>query len=94
MSDLLIEVSTTIPSMEEMRPRLDAALHKQFPGGLLQRKWDGDVLTLSGPGASGSVVLEGGKLVGRADLKPPASMMRGTIEEKMGAAFREAAQGD
>ena len=91
MSDLTIEYETTKASMADIRPTLDAALKKQFPGGMLQRKWDGDVLVLSGPGASGSITLEGGKLVGKASLKPPASMMRPVIEQKVAAAMKEAA---
>lgn len=90
MSQITIEFDTTRSSMSEIRPILEAALQKQFPGGMLKRKWDGDVLVLSGPGASGSITLEGGKLVGRADLKPPASMMRPVIEEKVTAAMQEA----
>jgi len=91
MSDLTIEVETAAGSMEELRPRLDAALQKEFPGGMLQRKWAGDVLELSGPGAKGSIVLEPGRLVGRAALGPPASLMRGVIEQKIGSALRAAA---
>ena len=91
MSDLTIEFDTSKAGMAEIRPTLDAALKKQFPGGMLRRQWDGDVLTLSGPGASGSIIFEKGKLVGRAQLKPPASMMRPMIEEKITAAMQEAA---
>ena len=90
MSQITIEFDTTKSSMSEIRPILEAALQKQFPGGMLKRKWDGDVLVLSGPGASGSITLEDGKLVGRADLKPPASMMRAVIEEKVTSAMKEA----
>ncbi|MEM9558047.1 MAG: polyhydroxyalkanoic acid system family protein [Acidobacteriota bacterium] len=84
--------ATAATSMDQLRAALDAALQKQFPGGMLQRRWDGDVLRLSGPGADGRVVLENGQLVGRADLKPPASMMRPVIEEKMSTALRAAAE--
>ena len=76
-----------------IQPRLDAALHKQFPGGMLRRRWNGDVLELTGPGAAGSVVLEEGRIVGRATLKPPASLMRPVIEQKIGTALKEAAGG-
>ena len=86
----MIEVETAAGSMEELRPRIDAALQKEFPGGMLQRKWAGDVLELSGPGAKGSIVLEAGRLVGRAALGPPASLMRGVIEQKIGSALRAA----
>jgi hypothetical protein len=91
MSELMIEVPTAKGTMEELRAGLDAALAKEFPGGMLGRKWEGDVLRLSGPGASGSIELVDGKLVGRADLRPPASMMRGLIEQKVGSAMRVAA---
>ena len=91
MSELTIEIPTAKSTMEEIRPALDAALAKEFPGGMLGRKWEGDVLRLSGPGASGSIELESGKLVGRARLGPPASMMKGLIEQKVGSAMRVAA---
>lgn len=91
MSDLEMSYPTDAPSIDALRPALDEALRKQFPGGMLQRRWDGDVLRLTGPGADGSVVLEDGRLVGRAALKPPASMMRSVIEQKVGAALEEAA---
>ena len=91
MSDLNIEVKTAHGSMEEARPRLDAALQEQFPGGMLQRRWEGDVLQLSGPGASGSIVYEAGRLLGQATLKPPASLMRPVIEKKITTALEKAA---
>lgn len=91
MSDLEIKVATPKSGMDEVRPALDAALKKQFPGGMMKTRWDGDVLHLSGPGAQGTVVHEAGHLVGRAALKPPASMMRAVIEEKVSKALNEAA---
>lgn len=91
MSELVIEVPTQLGSMEELRAKLDAALQKQFPGGMLQRRWEGEILQLSGPGAKGSIVFAAGQLVGRAQLGPPASMMKGLIEQKIGTAMREAA---
>ncbi len=87
MSEVKIEVETKFASIGELRPVLDAALREQFPGGMLQRKWDGDVLRLSGPGAEGSITLEGGKVVGLANLRPPASLMRTMIESKISAAL-------
>lgn len=87
MSELLIEKPTTCSSMAEAKPQLDAALQQEFPGGMLQCRWEGDVLHLSGPGAQGTIVYEDGRLVGRADLKPPASMMRPVIEKKITAAL-------
>jgi hypothetical protein len=91
MSELTIEVATARASMAEAKPHLDAALHEQFPGGMLRRRWQGDVLELSGPGASGSIVYEDGRLVGRAALTPPASLMRPVIEQKISAAMKKAA---
>ena len=81
--ELTIEVPTARATMTELRPLLDAAFQKEFPGGLLQRKWNGDVLELSGPGAKGTIVLEPGRIVGRATLGPPASLMRTMIESKV-----------
>ncbi len=81
----------TAKSIEQVREALNSALQREFPGGLLQRRWEGDVLVLSGPGAKGSIVLEDGKLIGRAELAPPASLMRGMIEQKVGAALKDAA---
>lgn len=91
MSDLEIKVATSKPGMDELRSALDAALKKQFPGGMMKSSWDGDVLNLSGPGAQGTIVFNGGHLVGRATLKPPASMMRGVIEDKVKKVLTEAA---
>jgi len=88
MSELVIEVVTTRTSMAELRPGLDDALAKEFPGGLLQRRWNGDVLELSGPGAQGTIVFSEGRLVGRATLGPPASFMRAMIEQKVGAVLQ------
>ncbi len=86
----MIERPTNITSTDELRPILDGALAQQFPGGMLQRKWEGDVLHLSGPGAKGTIQLEDGKVVGRAQLSPPASMMRGLIEQKISQALEAA----
>lgn len=92
MNPLEIEVTTAKETMEEVRPALDAALQEAFPGGMLQRRWEGDVLHLSGPGAKGTISLEAGRLVGRAELGPPASLMRQMIEEKITGAMRKAAE--
>ena len=93
MNDLHLEFETPKSSMEEIRPALDAALQKEFPGGMLRRTWDGEILRLTGPGAEGTIEFDGGKLVGRARLGPPASLLRSTIEQKVGAAMRVAAGG-
>lgn len=91
MSELVIEVRTGKAGMAEIRPALDAALQKHFPGGMLQRRWEDDVLHLSGPGARGTVRYVDGCLVGRAELRPPASLMRALIEEKVSAALQAVA---
>lgn len=91
MSELRIEVPTGRSSMAELRPAIDAALQNDFAGGLLQGKWDGDVLRLSGPGAEGTLTYEAGWLIGRADLRAPASLLRPLIEQKMSSALAKIA---
>ena len=91
MADLEIIVETTKTSMADIRSELDAALAEEFPGGMLKRSWQDDVLQLSGPGAHGHISYHEGRLMGEAHLGPPASMMRGTIEKKISAAMRRAA---
>jgi hypothetical protein len=91
MSDLTIEVETAKSSMGEIRPAIDAGLKEEFPGGMLKWSWDGDVLHLSGPGAKGTLTLEGGRLVGRAHLGPPASLMRPVIEQKIRSVMQKVA---
>ena len=92
MAAVEISIPTSKASMAEIRPLLDATLHQQFPGGLLQRRWEGDTLHLSGPGAKGTITFEVDRLVGRAELAPPASMMRGMIETKILDALKRAAE--
>jgi len=91
MSDLTIEVETAKSTMEEIRPALDAGLQEEFPGGMLKWHWEGDVMHLSGPGAKATIAYESGKLVGRASLKPPASMMKPVIEKKISSVMKKAA---
>lgn len=91
MSDLTIEVETAKPSMGEIRPVLDAGLKEAFPGGMLKWRWEGDVMHLSGPGAQATIALEDGRLVGRAHLKPPASLMKPVIEQKISSVMKKAA---
>lgn len=91
MSDLTIEVETAKSSMEEIRPALDAGLKQEFPGGMLKWRWEGDVMHLSGPGAQATIVYEEGKLVGRAHLKPPASLMKPVIQQKISSVMKKAA---
>jgi hypothetical protein len=92
MSELTITVETGRGSMEEIRAGLDSGLKEEFPGGMLKWRWEGDVMHLSGPGAKATIVLEeGGRLVGRAELGPPASLMRPVIEQKITRAMKKAA---
>lgn len=91
MSSLVIEIPTSKQTIEELRPLLDEALRTQFPGGMLQRRWEGDTLLVWGPGAKGTIRFEDGKLVGRAELTPPASLMRPLIEQKIAAAMKQVA---
>jgi Putative polyhydroxyalkanoic acid system protein (PHA_gran_rgn) len=91
MSELTIAVETAHAAMEEIRTVLDGALKEAFPGGMLKWRWEGDVMHLSGPGATATIALEAGRLVGRADLKPPASIMRPVIEQKITQAMKKAA---
>jgi Putative polyhydroxyalkanoic acid system protein (PHA_gran_rgn) len=90
MSALTIEVPTA-KSAEDLRETLDAALQEEFPGGMLKWRWEGDVIELWGPGAKGKILLEEGQLVGRADLGPPASLMRPVIEKKMSRVLHKVA---
>ncbi len=85
-----IRIETAKKSMEEVRPALNTALDKHF-GGTLKVTWNGDTLELTAMGSKGTVVLEEGALVGRAELKPPASMMRPMLEQKIKAALKDAA---
>ncbi|HXO18651.1 MAG TPA: polyhydroxyalkanoic acid system family protein [Thermoanaerobaculia bacterium] len=89
MSEMTVEVETARGNMAEIRPALDTALKEAFPGGMLKWRWEGDVMHLSGPGATGTIVFESGRLVGRADLKPPASLMRPVIEQKIVQAMKK-----
>lgn len=90
MSELTIEVTTVKLSIEELRVSLDQLLKEEFPGGMLKWRWEGEVMHLSGPGATGTIVLEAGRLVGRASLGPPASLMRPVIEQKISRVMKKA----
>jgi hypothetical protein len=91
MSDLTIEVKTSKSSMGEIRPALDLALKENFPGGMLKWRWEEDVMHLSGPGAQATIVLQDGMLVGKANLKPPASLMKPVIEQKIAKVLKTVA---
>ena len=88
-----IEVPTEFTSLEEARETIDRGIAEMFPGGMLQSRWDGEALQLTGPGALATVTLEDGRLVARATLQPPASLMRGMIEEKVTDFLRRVAPG-
>jgi hypothetical protein len=87
MSDLEILVPTRYATMEEARAHFDGAFRQQFPGGMMKWAWEDDKMVVSGPGAIGTITVENGHLVGRAQLKAPASMMRAMIEQKVRAAL-------
>ena len=91
MSELRIVVEGVVRAIGELRAALDARLKEEFPGGMLKWIWEGDVMHLSGPGAKGTIKLEDGRLVGQAELGPPASMMRPVIEQKITRAMQRAA---
>lgn len=91
MSEIHLEFPTDKPSMAEVRPLLDEALREEFPGGMMKSRWEDDVLVLNGPGAEGTVTHEDGKVVGRATLKPPATLMKPVIEKKMKQVLGKAA---
>ena len=59
---------------------------------MFQSRWEDETLHLTGPGATATVTVEEGNIVGRARLQPPASMMRGLIEEKMTGLLRSVAE--
>lgn len=91
MSDLNLTVETKKSSMDDIRPLLDTAIKSEFPGGMMKSRWEDDVLHLSGPGAQGTITLQGSQLVGHASLRPPASMMKPMIEQKMSQVLKSAA---
>lgn len=72
------------------RPLLDAAPRAQVLGGSLQRRGWGQALVLSGRRAQASIARALGRLVGRARPGPPARVVRGSIEQHVDKALREA----
>ncbi len=93
MSDLSIEVPTSHERLSDLREVLDREFGSLAPG-LLETRWEGDTLHLSGPGATGTLDLESGHLVARARLQPPASMMRPMIESKISGLLESLARRD
>lgn len=94
VSHLRVEFETEGMTLDELRVALDAALKEQFPGGLVEGVWEGEALLLRGPGAEGRIFLEGGKLVGQARLRPPATLMGSLIESRLSATLRAVAGAD
>lgn len=93
MEEVRIAVPTNRREMAEMRPELDAALGDLVAPGWLTSRWEEDTLHLTGPGATATVCLEEGQLVGTAQLRPPASLMRSVIEEKVTRLLHRVAEG-
>ncbi|MCB1057672.1 MAG: polyhydroxyalkanoic acid system family protein [Acidobacteria bacterium] len=91
MADMNLEAATSKASMDDLRTDLEAALRQEFPGGMMRWTWEADILKLSGPGAEGTVILEAGRLVAVATLRPPASLMQPIIRQKMTKVLEKAA---
>lgn len=90
MAELLIEAETGKATLDDIRGDVDATLSRHLPTELLDIRWHGDVLHITGPGAQGTMVFDAGRLRVEATLKPPASLMRPVIEHKIKAAFVDA----
>ena len=91
MADLLIEAETGEASLDDgLRETIDTTLDRHLPHGLLHLRWDGDVLRISGPGAKGTMVFNGGRLRVEGKLGLPASLFHSAIEHKIKAAFADA----
>ncbi len=87
--DLTLDTGDT--ELGELRPILGKAISDHFADGFLHHEWQGDVLRLSGPGASGSLIHEGGRLRLRAELRAPASWAHKVIRKKISAALADVA---
>lgn len=92
MSRIVVQVPSVLISLDEIRPRIDAALAEKMSSHL-QWRWEGAVLHVWGWGARGTITLEDGLLMARAELRPPASFFGATIEERLAAALHAAAEG-
>ncbi len=91
MKRLDFELATGDADLDRLRPIIARAIDNHFADGFLRHRWEGDVLRLSGPGASGSVVHEAGRLRLTAQLGPPASFVQGVIRRKIQAALDDVA---
>lgn len=91
MSEVVVLVPTLKNGMSEIRPALEAIFEREFPSGILEHTWDGETVRLSGPGAVGTIVYRDGQLIAQANLRPPASLLKPVIQQKMTEALREAA---
>ncbi len=91
MANLLIEAETGKTRLDEpLRAKIETTLDKHLPHGLLHCRWDGDVMRISGPGATGTMVFDAGRLRIRGTLRAPASLFQSLIEHKIKAAFSDA----
>ena len=89
MKKIDLELEVGAAEIDDLRPVLAGAISNHFSEGVLRHQWDGDVLRLSGPGARGSLVYEGGRLKLEAKLKAPASWAHKVIRRKIDAAMGE-----
>ncbi len=67
--------------LSEVRSEVEAAL-SELPVGLVEYRWEGDVLRFTAPGTDGQVYVRDGHLCARAELRLPASLFRATIMRK------------
>lgn len=80
---MILDVATESRSLAELRPALDEAFVESGLSTMLRREWHGDELKIEGPGATGNVRLEDGRLVVRARLSATATLFRSSIERKI-----------
>ncbi len=83
MSTIEIQFPTEFHSLLEIQEQLNESLDRHLPESLVHKRWNHDVLELTGPGIDGSIQVVEGHLRGRVDLRLPASMFREQIETKM-----------
>lgn len=94
MEEVRVAIPTNRQGMAEIRSDLDEALRDLVAPGWFSSRWEGDTLHLEGPGATATLRLESGQLIGHARLGPPASLMRSVIEEKVTRLLRRVATAD
>lgn len=91
MSRFEVAVDAPHATMAELRPRIEAAIHREGLTQYVDHRWEGDVLHLEAPGASATVVLDRGRLRARARLGLAAMLMRPMIEERLRSALESLA---